>query len=162
MTASDKGFREKREDRSGEEIRRLIRELGLEVAIWEVVPDGGKDQGSVDPDDRHRRGGSGVNHRWNRPGARDVTPEATRAVIHREVPGIPEAMRLASLRQTPYGMLSRGVAGLRGKTLIINLPGSPKAVREPLEAVLPVLPHALETIAGEFGDHGESSSKQKS
>lgn len=163
VTASDKGFHEKREDRSGEEIRRLIRELGLEVAIWEVVPDEEERIKEVlirmtdieGVDLVLTTGGTGL-------APRDVTPEATRAVIHREVPGIPEAMRLASLRQTPYGMLSRGVAGLRGKTLIINLPGSPKAVRECLEAVLPVLPHALETMTGEFGDHGESSSKQKS
>ncbi|EGK09125.1 molybdenum cofactor biosynthesis protein B [Kroppenstedtia eburnea] len=164
VTASDKGARGEREDRSGEEIRRLLREPDFEVSAWEVVPD---EQGRIKEvlirmADTERldlvltTGGTGL-------APRDVTPEATRDVIGREVPGIPEAMRLASLRKTPFGMLSRGVAGLRGKTLIINLPGSPKAVRECLEAVLPVLPHALETMTGEFGDHGESLSfKRKS
>lgn len=164
VTASDKGARGEREDRSGEEIRRLLREPDFEVSAWEVVPD---EQGRIKEvlirmadteglDLVLTTGGTGL-------APRDVTPEATRDVIGREVPGIPEAMRLASLRKTPFGMLSRGVAGLRGKTLIINLPGSPKAVRECLEAVLPVLPHALETMTGEFGDHGESLSfKRKS
>lgn len=79
---------------------------------------------------------------------RDVTPEATKAVIEKEVPGIPEAIRLKSLEITPKAMLSRAAAGIRGKTLIINLPGSPKAVRESLEVVMPVLPHAVETLSG--------------
>lgn len=79
---------------------------------------------------------------------RDVTPEATKAVIEKEVPGIPEAIRQQSLLITPRAMLSRAVAGIRGKTLIINLPGSPKAVRESLEVIIPVLPHAVETLSG--------------
>lgn len=79
---------------------------------------------------------------------RDVTPEATKAVIEKEVPGIPEAIRLKSLEITPKAMLSRATAGIRGKTLIINLPGSPKAVRESLEVVMPVLAHAVETLSG--------------
>jgi molybdopterin adenylyltransferase len=77
---------------------------------------------------------------------RDITPEATRAVIDREAPGIAEAMRAASLQHTPFGMLSRGVAGTRRRTLIINLPGSPKAVKECLECILPVLPHAVNLL----------------
>jgi molybdenum cofactor synthesis domain-containing protein len=77
---------------------------------------------------------------------RDVTPEATKAVIDREAPGIAEAMRAVSLQHTPFGMLSRGVAGTRGRTLIINLPGSPKAVKECLECILPVLPHAVNLL----------------
>ena len=79
---------------------------------------------------------------------RDVTPEATRAVIEREAPGISEAIRYESLKITPKAMLSRGVSGIRGKTLIINFPGSPKAVRESLDVVLPVLSHAVETLSG--------------
>lgn len=79
---------------------------------------------------------------------RDVTPEATKAVIEKEVPGIPEAIRQKSLEITPRAMLSRATAGIRGKTLIINLPGSPKAVKESLEVILPVLPHAVETLSG--------------
>jgi molybdenum cofactor synthesis domain-containing protein len=84
-------------------------------------------------------GGTGLAHR-------DVTPEATKAVIEREVPGIAEAMRAISLQYTPMAMLSRGIAGVRGRTLIINLPGSPKAVKECLEYVLPVLPHAINLL----------------
>src|ERR687886_442840 len=83
---------------------------------------------------------------------RDVTPEATRAVVEREVPGIPEAMRAASLAKTPFAMLSRMVAGTRGQTLIVNLPGSPKAVREILDVVLPALPHALDKLLGDPND----------
>ena len=77
---------------------------------------------------------------------RDVTPEATRAVIDREAPGLAEAMRAASLRVTPHAMLSRAVAGIRGRTLIVNLPGSPKAAVENLATILPVLPHAIELL----------------
>ena len=91
---------------------------------------------------------------------RDVTPEATRDVIEREAPGLAEAMRATSLMITPHAMLSRAVAGIRGKTLIVNLPGSPKAVRENLDTILPALPHAIELLQGRKGadrhpDHGE-------
>jgi molybdopterin adenylyltransferase len=84
-------------------------------------------------------------------GPRDVTPEATRDVIEREAPGLAEAMRTASLKITPHAMLSRAVAGIRGATLIVNLPGSPKAVRENLETILPALPHAIELLQGQKG-----------
>ncbi len=91
---------------------------------------------------------------------RDVTPEATRDVVEREAPGLAEAMRAASLRVTPHDMLSRAVAGIRGRTLFVNLPGSPKAVRENLETILPALPHAVELMQGRKGadrhpDHGK-------
>jgi molybdenum cofactor synthesis domain-containing protein len=83
--------------------------------------------------------------------ARDVTPEATRDVIEKEAPGLAEAMRAASLRITPHAMLSRAVAGIRGQTLVVNLPGSPKAARENLETILPALPHAIELLQGRKG-----------
>ena len=90
---------------------------------------------------------------------RDITPEATKAVIEKEVPGIPEAIRLESLKITKNAMLSRAVAGIRGKTLIINLPGSPKAVKESLEVVIPVLGHAVKTLSGDTQNCGGSYGK---
>jgi molybdenum cofactor synthesis domain-containing protein len=90
---------------------------------------------------------------------RDVTPEATNAVIDRAAPGISEAIRMKSLTVTPNAMLSRAVSGIRGKTLIVNLPGSPKAVRESLEVVLPVLPHAVETLSGNTQNCGGNYGK---
>jgi molybdenum cofactor synthesis domain-containing protein len=90
-------------------------------------------------------GGTGV-------GPRDVTPDATRAVIDKEIPGMGEAMRLAGLQKTPFAMISRAVVGCRGKTLIINLPGSPKGVRENLEAILKAIPHAVEKLKGDPAD----------
>ncbi|MBR6314618.1 MAG: molybdopterin adenylyltransferase [Clostridia bacterium] len=90
---------------------------------------------------------------------RDVTPEATNAVIDRAAPGISEAIRMNSLTVTPNAMLSRAVSGIRGKTLIVNLPGSPKAVRESLEVVLPVLPHAVETLSGNTQNCGGNYGK---
>ncbi len=90
----------------------------------------------------------------------DVTPEATRRVIDREVPGIAEALRARSLEKTAHGMLSRGVAGAVGAALIVNLPGSPRAVRESLDVLLPVLPHAVELLAGETGEQGHASGRR--
>jgi len=87
---------------------------------------------------------------------RDVTPEATLAVVDRIAPGFAEVMRAESLKKTPHAMLSRAVAGTRKKTLIINLPGSPKAVRECLDAIMPALPHAIETLRGEAVECAES------
>jgi molybdenum cofactor synthesis domain-containing protein len=105
-------------------LRRWVDELGLDLVLT--------------------TGGTGFS-------PRDVTPEATREVIEREAPGMAEAMRAASLRITPHAMLSRAVTGIRGATLIVNLPGSPKAVRENLETVLPALPHAIELLQGRKG-----------
>jgi molybdenum cofactor synthesis domain-containing protein len=153
LTVSDRASGQQYEDRSGPLIRRLVEErLGWEIAETATVPDE-IDQiektliGWVDA----RRlavifttGGTGF-------APRDVTPEATRAVIEREAPGLAEAMRAASLRVTPHAMLSRAVCGIRAQTLIINLPGSPKAVKENLDVLLPVLPHALELLGGAPG-----------
>jgi molybdenum cofactor synthesis domain-containing protein len=155
LTVSDKGFRGEREDRSGKTIREMVFERNAQISGYAVVPDEKgiiadklarwADEGKVDV--VLTTGGTGLS-------PRDVTPEATLSVVERLVPGISEAMRIESLRKTPRAMLSRAVAGTRKKTLIINLPGSPKAVRECLEVVLPVLEHAVEIIKGGVGECG--------
>ena len=154
LTISDKGSRGEREDRSGPVIRDIMETIGADVAETAIVPDereaiAGKlaawaDGGVMDV--ILTTGGTGL-------ARRDVTPEATLSVIDRAVPGITEAMRAVSLAKTPMAVLSRAVAGLRGDCLIINLPGSPKAVTECLEAVLPAIPHAVEIIRGEVTEH---------
>jgi molybdenum cofactor synthesis domain-containing protein len=149
LTASDKGSRGERADESGLVIKEMIREAGGEVVVYNVVPDDTavlRDK-LVEYCDNLKvnlvltTGGTGLS-------PRDHTPEATLAVIEKQVPGIPEAMRAFGLRKTPHAMLSRAVSGIRRQTLIINLPGSPLAVRENLEVVLPALGHALETLCG--------------
>ncbi len=153
LTLSDKGARGEREDLSGRTIRELLGPGPFVVEAYAVIPDEYDEIVATLVqwvDDRGldlvlTTGGTGV-------GPRDVTPEATRAVLHREVPGIAEAMRWASLQKTPHAVISRAVAGIRGTCLVVNLPGSPKAVRENLEAVLPALPHALEKIHGDPSD----------
>ena len=147
LTSSDMGAAGLREDTSGQAIRDIFPPLGFSVARYEVVPDEGEtisaklrewaDSGEVDL--LVTTGGTGL-------GPRDVTPEATHAVIQRPVPGISEAMRQGGLRHTPMAMLSRGTSGIRGSCLIINLPGSPRAVRESLEGVTEAITHALETL----------------
>jgi molybdopterin adenylyltransferase len=155
LTVSDKGAAGQREDTSGAAIRELLTSIGIEVTRYEIVADerdvvaarlrewadGGAVQLIV------TTGGTGL-------GPRDVTPEATKAVLEYEVPGIAEAMRAEGLRHTPMSMISRALAGVRNRVLIINLPGSPKGVRENLSVVLPVLQHALELLAGEQSEHG--------
>jgi molybdopterin adenylyltransferase len=154
LTISDKGSQGQRQDKSGEVIRQAVSHLESNVVKYEIVPDEASliaakltewaDGGEVDV--ILTTGGTGL-------GRRDVTPEATLSVIDREVPGFAEAMRSRSLEKTPMAVLSRAVAGLRGECLIINLPGSPKAVRECLEVVLPAVPHAVEIIKGEVTEH---------
>jgi molybdenum cofactor synthesis domain-containing protein len=154
LTVSDKGSQGQRQDKSGEAIRDIVTALKSAIVKYEIVPDekdviaatlcDWADSGKVDV--ILTTGGTGLSKR-------DVTPEATLAVIEREVPGIAEAMRAKSLEKTPMAMLSRAVAGQRGQCLIINMPGSTKAVRECLEVVLPALPHAVEIIKGEVTEH---------
>lgn len=157
ITLSDKGSRGEREDESGAVIRELAAGIGAVVVHYSVLPDEQAriaaqlrtlaDSGEVDL--ILTTGGTGV-------APRDVTPEATREVIEREVPGMAEAMRAASLLRTPRAMISRALAGIRGRTLIINLPGSPRGARENLEVVLPALSHAVEKIKGDPSDCGSS------
>lgn len=148
LTISDSGAKGERADSSGENIRAMIAQLpGAVISAGAIIPDERDLIAATlcEWSDEKRlnlvltTGGTGL-------APRDVTPEATLAVIERAAPGIAEAMRAVSIQHTPYGMLSRGVAGTRGRTLIINLPGSPKAVKECLEYILPVLPHAINLL----------------
>jgi molybdopterin adenylyltransferase len=150
ITISDKGSRGEREDKSGPEIIAILKDAGIDVACIKIIPDE-KDQikeALIDFADKKNiplivtTGGTGVS-------PRDVTPDATLEVIDKEVPGMAEAMRRASAAITPHAMISRAVVGIRGRSLIINLPGSPKAVRENLAVILSALPHAVEKIKGD-------------
>ena len=148
LTISDSGAKGAREDTSGERIRAMVTQLTEAVlSAGAIIPD---EREQIEATLREWSDEKQVNLILTTGGTglapRDVTPEATKAVIEREAPGIAEAMRAFSLQQTPFGMLSRGVAGTRGHTLIINLPGSPKAVQECLECILPVLPHAVNLL----------------
>ncbi len=149
LTASDAGSRGEREDLSGPAAEELLRAAGYEIAGYAMLPDerdqlAAKMREVADGDLADllvTTGGTGFS-------PRDCTPEATADVTERAVPGIPEAMRLFSLQLTPRAMLSRAAAGIRKGTLIVNLPGSPKAVRECLEYILPALEHGLEILRG--------------
>lgn len=150
LTLSDRGARGEREDLSGPAIREVLASGPYRVERYDVIPDdrdriastliAWADGGELDL--ILTTGGTGV-------APRDVAPEATRDVIDREVPGMAEAMRWASLQKTPHAMISRAVVGIRGTVLVVNLPGSPKAARENLEVLLPALPHAIEKIQGD-------------
>lgn len=150
LTLSDKGSRGERADQSGPLIADIIKDIGR-VDYYDTLPDERElikkrlleYAGKVDL--VLTTGGTGLS-------PRDVTPEATLDVIERQVPGIAEAMRMEGMKKTSRSMLSRAVAGVKGQTLIINLPGSPKAAKENLETILDVLPHAVEKIKGDTGE----------
>ena len=156
ITTSDKGYRGEREDTSGDVIREMVGGLGAEVAFSTVVPDEQEEikQALIQAADEMgldlimTTGGTGVS-------PRDVTPDATREVIEREIPGFAEAMRMEGLQKTPHAMISRAVCGVRGNTLIVNLPGSPKAVREGLQVILPAISHTIAKIQGDPEECGE-------
>lgn len=153
ITISDRGSRGEREDTSGPEIVGLLRQIGIEVVGQGIIPDEEElirrsliewsDGGKADL--ILTTGGTGVS-------PRDVTPDATRKVIDREIPGMAEEMRRQSAAITPRAMISRAMAGIRGRTLIINLPGSPKGARENLSVLLPALAHTIEKIKGDDRD----------
>jgi molybdopterin adenylyltransferase len=153
LTASDKGYAGERVDESGKLIGSLIEQIGATVREYIVVPDERniisaqfiRMADELEIDLILSTGGTGFS-------PRDITPEATNDVIDRNAPGIAEAIRAASMKITPRAMLSRAVSGIRNKTLIINLPGSPKSVQECLETILPVLPHAIEILKGQTGE----------
>ena len=153
LTVSDRSFRGERPDAGGPLVVEMLKNAGYEVVTTAIVPD---EQDQIEEKRRQiadsgevqllvTTGGTGF-------APRDVTPEATLSVCERLTPGIPEAMRYASMQVTKRAMLSRAQAGIRGRTLIINLPGSPKAARENLEAILPALSHGLEMLSGRPAD----------
>jgi len=156
LTVSDRSSRGERPDLSGPALAELVTAQGWQVARTAILPDelislretlsAWADEGGLDV--ILTTGGTGF-------APRDVTPEATRQVIEREAPGLAEAMRFESLKSTPHAMLSRALAGLRGRVLIVNLPGSPKGAVENLQVILPVLPHAVELLQDdpEAGQH---------
>ena len=147
LTISDSAAAGRRDDASGDAIERLLETKGFTPIRRAVVPDERHDieRALIEACDNSQlvitTGGTGL-------GPRDVTPEATKAVIDREAPGIAEVMRAGGLLHTPLAALSRGVAGARGQSLVLNLPGSEKAVTESMEAVIALIPHALETLIG--------------
>jgi len=154
ITVSDKGAAGLREDLSGPLLQEMLRQIGAEIVHYAIIPD------EVDQirglltrlaDEQGveliiTTGGTG-------PAPRDVTPEATLQVIEREMPGLAEILRMEGYRKTPLAVISRGVAGIRGQTLIINLPGNPRAVREGMEVLGPILPHTLQMLRGEDLEH---------
>lgn len=154
VTVSDRSFKREREDKSGPLLQKKVEELGAEIVSLKLVPDEKEEikkailelvEKGVDL--ILTTGGTGFS-------PRDVTPEATKEVIEREAPGLSEHMRKESLKKTPHALLSRGVSGIRGESLIINLPGNPNGALENFLAVLPALPHGLRILKGK-GEEGE-------
>ena len=154
VTVSDTGYTGQREDVSGPLLCALVTEIGVEVVRQTIVPD---EHGEIVAmlanlademalDLVITTGGTGLT-------PRDVTPEATRAVIERQVPGLAEVLRFRGYRHTEMAVISRGLAGIRGRTLIINLPGNPRAVRQGMETLAPIIPHAVQMIRGEDTEH---------
>ena len=156
LTISDRGSKGEREDSSGPLIQEMIRDLPAKVTHYEIIPDEKdkivealkKSADQLKADLILTTGGTGLS-------PRDVTPDATLEVIEKEVPGFSEAMRAESLKKTPHAMISRAIAGIRGSSLIVNLPGSPKSVRENLSVILPALPHALSKLKGDPSECGQ-------
>jgi molybdopterin adenylyltransferase len=157
LTISDKGARGERMDESGQTIRALLERDGVEVTHYSIVPDEADQIRTIltEWSDARRldliltTGGTGLS-------PRDVTPEATASILERTAPGISEAIRAEGMKKTMRAMLSRGTAGVRGSTLIVNLPGSTRAVRESLEAILAVLFHGIEILQGTSGECGSN------
>lgn len=153
LTISDKGARQERVDTSGPAVAEVLKGIGAGIEKYEIIPD------EIDfiarklieyADVLHldlviTTGGTGV-------APRDVTPDATRMVIEKEIPGMAEAMRMESLKKTPHAVISRAIAGIRGRTLMINLPGSPRGATENLSAILTAIPHAVAKIQGDPAD----------
>jgi molybdopterin adenylyltransferase len=155
LVISDRGWRGERHDKSGQAAKEIIGQLNIEIAEYEIVPD---DANIISQKLRDwcdevgldlilTSGGTGLS-------ARDVTPEATSAVVDKTIPGLTEAMRMETMKIKPEAILSRAIAGSRGKCLIINLPGSPRAVKECLDVIVPVLPHAMDVLGGRVTDCG--------
>jgi molybdopterin adenylyltransferase len=152
LTVSDSCFRGERADISGPATADVLRQHGFDVSLQEIVPD---DQSTIETalvrlSEQVQlvvtSGGTGI-------AARDVTPEATQAVCSKLINGIPEKMRSAGLAQTPFAILSRGICGIRGRTLILNLPGSPNGAVQSLQAVIDILPHAVDLLSGNTEHH---------
>jgi len=158
LTISDKGAKGEREDKSGQVIRELISQLNAMVTEYKIIPD----EKEMIIDNLKRlvdelgcelvltTGGTGLS-------LRDVTPEATKEVIEKEIPGFGEIMRTIGFKSTPHALLSRAIAGIRKQSLIINLPGSPKGVKECLELILPAIPHGIEILKGKVEECGKGN-----